>query len=105
MTPTEMRSMPYDGAEGPSGGEGSGEPRQTASLPPLREPDRLAAFEVLLERRREPAPGECGAPGEGGSVPAPGGEEDERLQELGAAHDPDHGVLGAIEIVGQRFHL
>src|SRR5207245_8025490 len=89
----------------PSGGERGGQPRQTAPLAPARQPHCLAALEVLLECRREPATGEGGTARECGGVTCAGGEEDERLQELRAADDTDDGVLGAIEVVGQRFRL
>src|SRR5437667_93676 len=64
-----------------------------------------AAPGILLERAGEPAPYEGGAAGERAGLARAGGEEHERLQELGAPGDAEHGVLAPVEVVGERDGL
>src|SRR5207245_6790 len=88
-----------------SAGEGGGAAREPAPLATVAEPGGGAALEILLERAGEPTPDEGGAAGERAGLARAGGEEHERLQELGAPGDAEHGVLAPVEVVGERDGL
>src|SRR5438445_421756 len=64
-----------------------------------------AARGVLVERVGDAAPCEGGAAGERAGLARAGSEQDERLQELGARGDAEHGVLAPVEVVGERDRL
>src|SRR5262245_36373138 len=88
-----------------SGRERRGEGGESAPLAAAAKPCRLATLEVLRHGSGEPAPREPGAARERRLVPAATGEHDEWLQELGAADDPDDGVLGPVEVVREGGRL
>src|SRR5439155_775338 len=85
--------------------EGGAEGGGPAPLATVAEPGGAAALEILLERAGEPAPYEGGAASERTGLARAGGEEHERLQELGAPGDAEHGVLAPVEVVGERDGL